>query len=159
LGEFIEGEGSLTISIVRYKNSPYGFLIQPEFNVAQHKKGINILKVFKILFESKGNILKKSGSENVWVYSLKGVSNLYKYFVPFFSKYVIMYSSKYNKNEFKKFVYILNTLIRKPKLNKDEFKNLVKLIYDLNPDGKGKKRKRTLLEVLTNINEVSCENL
>jgi hypothetical protein len=127
--------------------------------VAQHKNGINILKAFKLLFESKGNILKKSGSVNVWVYSLKGVSNLNKYLIPFFFNYVIKYSTKYNKNEFEKFVYILNTLGRKSKLNKDEFINLVKLVYELNPDGKGKYRKRTLLEVLTIIDEHNSESV
>ena len=133
--------------------------MQPEFNVAQHINGINILKDFKILFESKGNILKKSGSANVWVYSLKGVSNLNKYLIPFFSKYVIKYSTKYNQNEFEKFVYILSTLGRKSKLNKNEFIKLVKLIYDLNPDGKGKPLKRTLLEVLSTINEDNYESI
>ena len=158
LGGFVEGEGSLTISIVRHRNSPYGFLLQPEFNVAQHKNGLNILNAFKILFLNKGNILKKSGSENVWVYSLKGVSNLNKYLVPFFSKYVIKYSSKYKSNEFEKFVYILNILGGKSKLNKNEFIDLVKLVYALNPDGKGKTRKRTLSEVLTIIKDGDIES-
>ena len=155
LGGFVEGEGSLTISIVKHKKSAYGFLLQPEFNVTQHKNGISILKTFQVLFDNKGNILKKSGSENVWVYSLKGITNLNKYLIPFFSNYVIKYSTKYNKHEFAKFIYTISRLDRKSKLNKDEFINLVKLIYDLNPDGKGKSRRRTLLEVLTIIKEKS----
>ena len=128
LGGFVEGEGSLTISIVRHKNSPHGFLLQPEFNVAQHKNGLNILNAFKILFLNKGNILKKSGFENVWVYSLKGRSNLIDYLIPFYLKYVVNYSSKYNNKEFKKFVIILNKLREKSKFNKNEFIHLVKLV-------------------------------
>jgi hypothetical protein len=34
-------------------------------------------------------------------------------------------------------------------LTKDEFINLAKLVYDLNPDNKGKQRKRTLSELIT----------
>lgn len=65
LGGFIEGEGSLTISIVKNEKAPHDILLQPEFNVAQHKNGLNILNSFKSIFNDKGHILKKSGSKNV----------------------------------------------------------------------------------------------
>jgi hypothetical protein len=149
LGGFVEGEGSLTISIVRNKKSIYGFLLQPEFNVSQHKNGLPILNMFKILLNNKGSILKKSGSKNVWVYALKGIDNLNNFIIPFYLKYVVNYSSKYNSKELDKFTYILSKLKNKSKINKDEYIDLVKLIYELNPDGKGKRRKRTLLEVIT----------
>ena len=84
LGGFAEGEGSLTISIVKHDKATHSFLLQPEFNVAQHVNGLNILKNFKILFNNKGQIHKKSGSINVWVYTLKGINNLNDYLVPFF---------------------------------------------------------------------------
>ena len=58
-------------------------------------------------------------------------------------------TSKYNNNEFNKFVFILNELKEKSKYDKTEFIELVKLVYALNPDGKGKVRKRTLSEVVS----------
>lgn len=158
LGGFIEGEGSLTISIVKSKKAPYGFLLQPEFNVTQHKNGLSILNSFKLLFNGKGQIFKKSGSNNVWVYSLKGINNLREFIVPFYSKYIVDYSSKYKYDEFIKFVCILNKLSERSRLDKDEFINIIKLIYLLNPDSKGKKRKRTLLEVISIIKDINCNN-
>lgn len=148
LGGFIEGEGSLTVSIVKTNKAPHGILLQPEFNVTQHVNGLSILKVFKTFFSGKGQIHKKSGSENVWVYSLKGINNLDNYLISFFKNYVVCYSSKYKNEEFNKFVFILNKLKEKSKLQKDEFIDIVKWVYDLNPKGKGKKRKRTLSDVL-----------
>jgi hypothetical protein len=50
--------------------------------------------------------------------------------------------------EFDKFLFILNKLSEKSKLNEKEFIDLVKLVYELNPNGKGKSRKRSLLEVI-----------
>jgi hypothetical protein len=50
--------------------------------------------------------------------------------------------------EFDKFLFILNKLSEKSKLNEKEFVDLVKLVYELNPNGKGKNRKRTLSEVI-----------
>jgi len=148
LGGFAEGEGSLTISIVKHDKATHGFLLQPEFNVAQLVNGLNILKNFKILFNNKGQIHKKSGYINVWVYTLKGINNLNDYLVPFFLEYLVPYSSKYKNKEFDKFIYILNKLKEKSKFEQEEFINIIKLVYDLNPDGKGKKRKRTLSDIL-----------
>lgn len=54
LGGFIEGEGSLLISVVKSDKAPFGVLLQPEFNITQHISGIDILKSFKILFNNKG---------------------------------------------------------------------------------------------------------
>ena len=61
LGGFVEREGSLTISIVKYDKAPPGVLLQPEFNVAQYVNVINILNSFKLLFNNKGQIHKKTG--------------------------------------------------------------------------------------------------
>ena len=106
LGGFVEGEGSLVISIIKQDKAKYDILLQPEFNVAQHVNGLNILRKFKILFNNKGQISKKSGSSNVWVYTLKGIKNLNKYLIPFFKQYVIPNSSKYKtKNLINLFLY------------------------------------------------------
>jgi len=72
---------------------------------------------------------------------------------PFFLEYIIPYSSKYKNEKFKKFLFILNNLKEKSKFEKKEFINIVKLIYDLYPDGKGKRRKRTLSDILSIIEE------
>ena len=89
LGGFADGEGSLTISIVKHDKAPYGILLQPEFNVTQHINGISILNSFKILFNNKGQIHQKSGSSYVWVYSLKGINNLINHLIPYFLEFVV----------------------------------------------------------------------
>ena len=139
LGGFIEGEGSLIISVVKSDKALFGFLLQPEFNITQHYSGLEILKSFKSLFDQRGQINKKSGSLNVWVYFL----------IPFYMKYVVCYSNKYKIEEFNKFCYIIKRLDNKIKCTKNQFIELVKLTYKLNPNGKGKNRKRTLDEVIS----------
>jgi len=110
LGGFTEGEGSLSISIEKNKKAPYGIFLQPEFNVVQHKNGLNILNGFKTIFKNKGHILSKSGSKNVLVNCLKGIKYLSEYIVPFYLKYLVDFSSKYYINEFNKYLFILNKL-------------------------------------------------
>lgn len=65
LAGFVEGEGALVISIVNNPKVTHGIVLQPEFNVAQHENGINILYSFKCLFENFGSLHQKSGSEKV----------------------------------------------------------------------------------------------
>lgn len=62
LGGFAEGEGALVISVVKNGKVARGIVLQPEFNVAQHENGLNILYSFKALFANLGHVVKKSGS-------------------------------------------------------------------------------------------------
>jgi hypothetical protein len=70
LGGFVEGEGSNSVSVTIHKNFKYGVNIQPVFNVSQHKNGLDIL--YKDLFGDAGSVVEKSGSTDIYVYTLKG---------------------------------------------------------------------------------------
>lgn len=155
LGGFVEGEGTLVVSLVKNSKVTHKLVLQPEFNVAQHENGINILHSFKSLFNGLGSVHKKSGSDKVWVYSLKGTQNLKNLVIPFFEKYVTIYSSKYNSKTFNSFCYIMEELYanKNKTIDKQKFIKLVELSYSLNPDGKGKQRKRTLDQIINIINE------
>lgn len=157
LSGFIEGEGSLVISVVRNNKLKFGFALQPEFNVTQHISGINTLYSYKYLFNGLGSVHKKSGSDNVYVYSIKGISNILTVILPFYEKYVIEYSSKYKLETFNSFSYVVNTLSNNKSndISKSLFIDLVKVVYSINPDGKGKQRKRKLEDLINEIENAS----
>ena len=48
LGGFVEGEGSLVVSITVNSRVTHGIVLQPEFNVTQHESGIKILNSYKV---------------------------------------------------------------------------------------------------------------
>jgi hypothetical protein len=155
LGGFAEGEGALVISVVKNDKVARGIVLQPEFNVAQHENGLNILYSFKALFANLGHVVKKSGSEKVWIYSIKGTQNIKNCILPFFAQYLVPYSSKYTSDIFSNFCYIINKLDenKKKTMAKEELIELIKLVYLMNPEGKGKQRKRTLEEIVDIIDE------
>lgn len=156
LGGFAEGEGTVVISIVKNDKVTNKVVLQPEFNVAQHESGINILYSYKSMFENFGHVVKKSGSDKVWVYSLKGTQNIKKYVLPFFEKYIVPFSCKSLRegDQFNSLYLVINKLDsnKKKTMEKGELIELVKLVYLMNPEGKGKQRKRTLEEVIDIIN-------
>lgn len=78
-----------------------------------------------------------------------------QYVLPFFSNYVVKYSSKYKSDVFQNFQDIIARLDtnKKKTMEKTELVELIKLVYLLNPDSKGKSRKRTLGETLAIIDQ------
>ena len=67
---------------------------------------------------------------------------------------MIRWFCKYKSEVFNNFCQILNQLDRNRNvaLSKEKLIELVKLVYLINPEGKGKQRKRTLEETLNIIN-------
>lgn len=144
LGGFVEGEGSISVSVSIHKDFKYGVNIQPIFNVTQHKKGLDILNSFKELFGT-GSITKKSGSENVYVYTMKGYKKIIKFILPFLETYVCPFSCKIEEYSIFKDIVLQSSEGKQTK--KETLIELVKLSYKLT--GKGKTRKRNLSEIIS----------
>jgi hypothetical protein len=145
LGGFVEGEGSNSVSISINKNFKYGINIQPVFNVSQHKNGLDILYSFKELFKG-GSVVEKSGSIDIYVYTLKGYKQIIEYVIPFLETYVQPFSCK--KEEYLLFKQIVLASSEGGQRDKDSLIQMVKIIYEFQGKGKGKGRKRELSELL-----------
>lgn len=143
LGGFVEGEGSNSVSISIHKDFKYGINIQPIFNVTQHKNGLETLNSFKELFNC-GSIVKKSGSPDIYVYTLKGYKQIIKHILPFLETYVQPFSCK--KEEYLVFKQIVLQSSEGGQRDKESLIELVKLAYTY--QGKGKNRKRQISEIL-----------
>src|SRR5258705_3298678 len=138
LGGFVEGEGSNSVSVTIHKNFKFSINIQPVFNVSQHKNGENILYSFTELSEGAGSVVDKSGSPDIFAYTIKGYIQIIKSILPFLDNYVQPFSCK--KEEFKIFKEIVILSSEGKQRHKEELFYLVKLAYTL--QGKGKTRKR-----------------
>jgi hypothetical protein len=138
LAGFIEGEGSLCVSVKKHESSRFGYFIYPEFFFYQHVSGKPILDRSKELFRS-GNVFLKSGSEDVYVYSITSRKVILEKVIPYFKRYVLPYSCKFTF--FSTFLYIVESLENKKHYKLDGFLELLELTYSLNPNSKGKCRK------------------
>jgi hypothetical protein len=146
----VEGEGSNTVSINVSENFRYGVDIKPEFNVSQHINGIGILNSFKELFNA-GSVGLKSGSENVYVYTLKGYNHIINLIIPFLQIYVQPYSGK--TNEFNLFLEITTRCSQGHNVDKEKLIAMLEFIYAQGKIGKGKERKGTLSTEIINDKE------
>jgi LAGLIDADG DNA endonuclease family protein len=143
LGGFFEGEGSNSVSISIHPKFKYGVNVQPVFNVTQHVNGLDILKSFKDLFNG-GSLVLKSGSSDVYVFSIKGYKQILERVIPFLEIYVQPFSCK--RDEYSVFKQICILSSEGKQKDKDSLIEIVKLAYLY--QGKGKGRKRGLQEVL-----------
>ena len=69
LAGFIEGEGSVCVSIKKHPTAKFGYYVDPEFFLYQIEEYPELLKLAKDEFGT-GNIVPKSGNERVLVYKI-----------------------------------------------------------------------------------------
>ena len=144
----IEGEGSLCVSIKNHPGSKFGYLVDPEFFLYQHKSGIKMLELAREVFGT-GRIIPKVGNEDVLVYSIASRRTLHEKVIPFFESYMI-FSAK--RDIFLRFKEIVEAMeYRKEHLTPEGLVRIVEKAYAMNPGSKGKERKRSLEEVIERI--------
>ncbi len=148
LAGFIEGEGSLCVSIKEHPTARFGYYVDPEFFLYQHKSGIKLLHLAKEIFGT-GRIVPKPGNEEVLVYSIASRRALKEKVIPFFEKYMVFSTKRDIFQRFKEIVEAMEE--RKEHLTPEGLAHIVEKAYAMNPASKGKERKRSLHEVVDRI--------
>jgi hypothetical protein len=148
LAGFVEGEGSLCVSVKRHPTCRSGYYVDPGFFLYQHESGRAILELAQAIFDS-GRISRKSGNPQVLVYEISSTAVLRERVIPFFERYVVPFSCK--RETFMRFKEILDAMERKEHLRTDGLAEIVKKVYAMNPASKGRARLRPLDEVLSRI--------
>jgi hypothetical protein len=148
LAGFIEGEGSLCVSIKRHPTCRHGYYVDPGFFLYQHESGRAILELARATFGC-GRISRKSGSPHILTYEISSTAILRERVIPFFERYVVPFSCK--RETFERFKEILDAMERKEHLRDDGLAEIVRKVYSMNPASKGRARLRPLDEVLSRI--------
>jgi hypothetical protein len=148
LAGFIEGEGALCVSIKNHPTCRSGFYVDPGFFLYQHQSGRRILELAQATFGS-GRIYPKSGSTTVLTYEISSTRALRETVVPFFERYVMPFSCK--TATFERFREILEAMERGEHRKPEGLARIVRNVYAMNPDSKGKQRSRPLDDVLERI--------
>ena len=148
LAGFADGEGSFSITIHRHPVR-FGWVIDPMFQVYQHKDNAFVLYIFKKVFRC-GYVSEKGGNPSCYVYCVDNLKQLQQYVLPFFERYPLV-GEKY-KN-FLLFKEVVIRLIRKEHYTKVGFTEIVKLCFQMNRNGKY--RKNSIETILSSLRESS----
>ncbi len=147
LAGLIEGEGSLSVSIKKHPSAKFGFFIDPEFYIYQHKNSRELLDQAKEFFKT-GRIYPKPGNEDVLVFRISARKSIKEKVIPFYEKYM-RYASRAKKKNFEVFKEIVNALENGAHRTLEGTLRIVELAYSLNHAGK--QRKRSKEEVIRRI--------
>jgi hypothetical protein len=145
---FIEGEGSLCVSIKSHPGSRFGWLVDPEFFLYQHDSGRSALELAREIFGT-GRISPKPGNEHVLVFAIASRRSLMDKVIPFYEKYMTFSYKRPIFERFREIVYAMED--GKEHLTREGLIRIVRLAYEMNPASKGKPRKRTIDEVVERI--------
>ena len=144
LAGFIEGEGSLCVSIKAHPTSKFGYYVDPEFFVYQHESGRRLLENCQELFHT-GKIYPKPQNEQVLVYGVTSRQSIMEKVIPYFEKYVVPYSAK--TETFYRFKEICDLMEGGEHKTAQGLIKIVEKAYKMNPYSKGRARTRSIAEV------------
>ncbi|MBI3576577.1 LAGLIDADG family homing endonuclease [Candidatus Gottesmanbacteria bacterium] len=146
LAGFVDGEGSFSITIHRH-STRFGWVIDPLFQVYQHKDNAYILYIFKKTFNC-GYVSEKGGNPSCYVYCVDKIQQLKDIVIPFFEKYPLV-GEKYNN--FSLFRNVVHKLANREHFTKEGFTEITKLCFQMNRNGKYRKNSvDTILRSLKN---------
>lgn len=131
LAGFIEGEGSISISVKRNLNSKFGIELDPNFNITQHVNGVKHLYLALEVFKT-GRIRFKHGSNATLVFVIEPRKSLQEKVCPFFEEYLVKgdLSSKFKKERYQNFKKMLDLFDDSAHLDKDRLINELLPIWD-----------------------------
>jgi len=138
LAGLIEGEGSICISLKQHPTAKFGYYIDPEFFIYQHKSARELLEQAKSFFGT-GCIVAKPGNEDVLVYKIFSRRSIIEKVVPFYEKYM-RYGSEIKRRNFLMFKEAVLALENKAHKTLEGTLRLVDLAYSTNHAGKQRKR-------------------
>lgn len=142
LAGFADGEASFSVSIKKLPTAKFGWVIDPEFQVYQHKENKIILEIFQKVLNC-GKIHPKSDNPDVLVYTVSNRRHLSEKVIPFFEKYKLL-SNKWH--DFLKFREIIRMMEMKEHLKEEGFKKIINIAFSMNK--MGKQRKYSINEIL-----------
>lgn len=132
---FVEGEGCFSVSIKPHKQMKFGWVVDPMFSIYQHKNNRKILELFQSELHC-GYIVSKQGKPDVLVFIVDNRRTIEEKIIPFFNKYRLL-GTKWN--DFLIFQKIIFMMGQKKHLEKIGLIEIVKLAFQMNQQGKGRK--------------------
>ena len=145
LAGLIEGEGSVCISIKTHGTARFGYYVDPEFFIYQHRTRRSVLELAQEVFQT-GWIKPKHGNPDVLVYGITSRRTITEKIIPFLKRYMT-YSAR--SADFERFARAVELFEAKAHQTAEGMVQIVRLAYQMNHDGK--QRKRPLEEVLDRI--------
>lgn len=150
LAGFIDGEGCFSVSIHPNPNAKFGWLIDPDFTINQHRQSREFLESIR-KFLGCGKIYEKSPNKsNVLTLTVYGRRMILEKIIPFLDAHPVL-SNK--RHDYAKFRDIIMRLTNKEHHTLEGFQTIVRIAFSMN--AQGRQRKYELEKVLASSSETA----
>lgn len=102
---FVDGEGCFYVGLLKNKTMTYGYQIQPEFTVVQHKRDVQLLYALKDHFKC-GSVGINHGDRYHW--RVKNLSHFISIIIPFFEKHKLKTKRRIEFERFREICLLMN---------------------------------------------------
>lgn len=124
---FVSGEGSFNISIAKSLNTKTGYRVWLRFQITQHSRDAELLKLLINYFNCGGFYLNQN--KEIGDYIVSSLSDISSNIIPFFKKYPILGNKELDFSDFSK---ALNLIENKKHLEESGLNELIKLKHGMN---------------------------
>ena len=143
---FTDAEGCFSISLKKDDKARFGWVLDPLFQITQHKKGAKVLEIFKTELKC-GRIIEKPGQPDLLLLLIDNRRQLMEHVIPFFEKNKLLLKN----DDFEKFKEIITGMENKMHQRRGDFIELIKKCYEMNMEGK--QRRYKLEDILKDVNK------
>jgi hypothetical protein len=145
LAGVVEGEGSWCISIKRHPTARFGYYVQPEFFIYQHRVRRELLEMAQEIFGC-GRIWPKPGNPDVLVFGILSRPKISAHVLPFMRQYMRFSSRRGDIDLFEEAMMLFEYGFHR---ESGGLAAIVEIAYEMNMNGK--QRSRPLDEVVDRI--------
>ena len=145
LAGVVEGEGSWCISIKKHPTARFGYYVQPEFFIYQHRVRRELLEMAEEVFEC-GRIWPKPGNPDVLVFGITSRPKISEHLLPFMRRYMRFSCRRGDIDLFMEAMSIFELGLHR---EAGGLAAIVEIAYEMNMNGK--QRARPLDEILDRI--------
>ena len=146
---FIDGEGCFSVSFNKREKLTFGIEVRPSFSIAQSNKRIPIQKRKEVLEAIKQyfdcGAIRVDRATGMAIYESRNLTDLVTKILPHFKKYPLLTVKNEDFESLKK----VTTLIQANQhLNKKGLESIIDIAFEMNPSGKRKNNKDSLLHAI-----------
>ena len=143
---YVDGEGCFTVSFSRREKMNTGWEVKPSFSVSQNEERAQVLKLMQEYF-SCGSIRRDYGDKTL-KFETRNLQNLITKIIPHFQKFPLL-SDK--QKDFELFSKVCDLVTQKEHLSSSGLTKIVDLAFQMNPSGKRKYTKETIVNSLVSL--------
>jgi hypothetical protein len=129
---FVDGEGCFSASIVRNRTCRLGWQVQPDFNVSQGARSLEVLYELQAFFQC-GIVIRNSRWDNhrepMYRFSVRRTADLRERVVPFFESHPLR-TAKFG--EFQRFAMILQMMENGKHLEFEGIADIARIVETMN---------------------------